>query len=280
MTAPAGIASPPFAAAVQRTDEELDRLHRCYRLTGDARLRTELIIHYDPLAVRLGRTFTTRRETADDLIQVARLALIHAVDRFDPQRERPFVPFATTTIRGELKRHLRDRTWPIRPPRRVQESYLLVIRTIDDLTHELGRSPTLTEIAGRAGLGEDDVLEAIDVIRSSPVSLDQPVDDDLPMDVGQADAGFGRVENQLLYRTVLGSLTVQERRILRLRFEEGLSQSEIGARVGRSQMYVSRVLARTLRRLRPRLADGPAMPPGPNRRTRQRAVGAAAGSQP
>lgn len=235
---------------------DIDRLHELYARTGDHRLRSQLIAHYDGLAIRLGRTFSTRRENQEDLIQVARLGLIHAVDRFDPERERPFIPFARQTIVGELKRHLRDRTWRIRPSRRQQESYLLVIRTIDDLTHELRRSPTVPEIAARAGLGEDEVLEAVDLFRSTPMSLDEPGNGDVPLEVGQPDGGFALVEERLLLRSVLGSLTEQERRILRLRFEEELSQAEIGALVGRSQMYVSRVLARILRRIRPRVVDG------------------------
>jgi len=240
---------------------DIDRLHELYARTGDHHLRTQLITHYDGLAVQLGRTFSTRRESQEDLIQVARLGLIHAVDRFDPERERPFIPFARTTIIGELKRHLRDHTWRIRPSRRLQESYLLVIRTIDDLTHELRRTPTVPEIAARAGLGEDEVLEAVDLFRSAPLSLDDPGDTGVPMEVGQADGGFTRVEERLLLRSVLGSLTEHERRILRLRFDEDLSQAEIGALVGRSQMYVSRALTRILRRIRPRVIDGRAATP-------------------
>jgi len=246
---------PACWAARARTAEALGELHELFARTRDPRLRSELINHYDGFAVRLGRTFSTRRETAEDLVQVARLALIHAVDRFDPRRERPFVVFAKKTIVGELKRHLRDGTWRIRPPRRLQESYLLVIRTIDDLTHELTRSPTVAEIAVRAGLGEDEVIEAVDLMRSSPVSLDDPVHDDLPVEVAQTDAGFARVEDKLLVQTTLDSLTEGERNIVRLRFQEGLTQAEIGARVGRSQMHVSRVLARTLRRIGPRVAE-------------------------
>ncbi len=238
-------------------DEDLAQLHVRFSATRDPELRTRLISHYDDFAVRLARRFTTRREGTEDLVQVARLALIQAVDRFDPARQRPFVVFARTTILGELKRHLRDHTWRIRPPRSLQESYLVVIRTLDDLTHELHRSPTIPEVAARAGLSAEEVLDAVDVIRSAPVSLDAPDGDGEPADVGHNDAGFARVEEGLLVRSVLHALTEHEQRILRMRYEEQLSQAEIGVRLGRNQMYVSRVLARLQVRLRGRV-DGPA----------------------
>jgi RNA polymerase sigma-B factor len=239
-------------------NEVLALLHRRYAASRDPRLRAELLRHYDGLAIRLARRFSSPREATEDLIQVARVGLIHAVDRFDPGRERPFVAFAETTIVGQLKRHLRDHTWRIRPPRRLQESYLAVIRTLDDLTHELRRSPTIPELAARAGLPEEEVLEAVDVIRSMPLSLDRPDDDGRTAEVAAPDGGFARVEEHLLVRSLLRTLNEDERRIVRLRFAEQLTQAEIALLVGRNQMYVSRLLSRLEGRLRARAADGAA----------------------
>src|SRR5207248_8488008 len=142
-----------------RNDEEIAALHIMYSVTRDRRLRDELLAHYDHFAVRLGRGFSTLREDADDLVQVARVGLIHALDRFDPSRERPFLAFAHMTIIGELKRHIRDHTWRLRTPRSLQEHYLVMVRTADDLTQELRRSPQIAEIAARSGLTDEQVLE-------------------------------------------------------------------------------------------------------------------------
>jgi RNA polymerase sigma-B factor len=237
------------------TQEDLASLHRSFALTRDPALRAELITHYDGLAVHLGRRFSTRRESTEDLIQVARLGLIHAVDRFDPDRERPFAAFARSTILGHLKRHIRDKTWEIRPPRRLQEHYLAVVRTRDDLTQVLGRSPTIPEIAGSAGLTDEEVLDAMEVMQSAPLSLDNfYAEDGSPLEVGGDESGYARVEEALLAAAVAQLVTEGDRQILRLRFEEELAQTEIAARLGRSQMYVSRSLVRIMDRLRVRLA--------------------------
>jgi RNA polymerase sigma-B factor len=237
------------------TQEDLASLHRTFALTRDPALRAELITHYDSLAVRLGRQFSTRRESTEDLIQVARLGLIHAVDRFDPERERPFAAFARSTILGHLKRHIRDKTWEIRPPRRLQEHYLVVVRTRDDLTQTLGRSPTIPEIAQSAGLTDEEVLEAMEVMQSKPLSLDNfYAEDGSPLEVAGDDRGFSRVEEALLAKAVAELVAEADWQILRLRFEEELAQTEIAARLGCSQMYVSRALVRNIERLRVRLA--------------------------
>ena len=132
-----------------------------------------------------------------------------------------------------------------------------MVRALDDLTHELRRSPTIPELASRVGLSEEQVLEAVDVMRSGPLSLDRPLIG-RSADVAAGEAGFGRVEEQLLVRAVLRTLTDDERRIIRLRFEDQLTQAEIAAVIGRTQMHVSRVLARLEDRLRARVADGAA----------------------
>ena len=229
--------------------------HAEYAQSRDRRLRDELVAHYDRFAVNLVRSFPTRREDFEDLVQVARIGLIHAVDRFDPARERPFMSYARATIMGELKRHVRDRTWRIRPPRSLQEHHLVVARTVDDLTQELGRSPRIPEVAARAGLTDEQVLEATEVARSVlPLSLDRSDDDGRTLDVADDSAAFAHVEDELLLRRVIGRLPDRERRMLRLRFEHELTQAQIGRHLDVSQMCISRNLARTLSRLRASLA--------------------------
>jgi RNA polymerase sigma-B factor len=238
-------------------DADLARLHAAYARTGDRHLRDRLLAHYDGLAVRLARRFSTRRDTTEDLIQVARVGLIHAVDRFDPDRGRPFAAFAHSTIVGQLKRHLRDHTWRIRPSRGLQERYLLVIRTVEDLTQQLARSPRIAEIAARAGLSDEEVLEVLELARSEPVSLDGPADHDpeSTYDPGRDDPGFAAVDNRLAAAGILAGMTTRDREIFRLRFVDQLTQSEIAALVGTNQMGVSRTLARNLGRMRARLRD-------------------------
>ena len=248
-------------AAATRDDGGVEVLHVMYALTRDRRLRDELLAHYDAFAGRLARTFSSRREDREDLVQVARVGLIQAVDRFDPNRERPFVAYAQVTIVGELKRHIRDHTWRVRIPRSLQEQYLVVVRTVEDLTQECGRSPRISEVAARAGLSEDQVLEAVEVIHSAtPLSLDQPIGgaDGSTLDPASEDAGFRRVDDQRIITRALSRLPERDQQIVRWRFEDGLTQSQIAARLGVSQMCISRVLSRTLRRLHTHLAERPA----------------------
>ena len=237
------------------SDEHIEGLHLAYALTRDRAVRDRLLAHYDRMAIGIARKFSTRRETREDLIQVARIGLIHAVERFDPARERPFPAFAQTTILGELKRHLRDHTWRIRPSRGLQEHYLVVMRTVEDLTHQLGRSPRIAEIAARAGMSDHDVLEAMEFARSEPVSLDVPVDDDREsaVDLGVDDSGYDAVDDRLHVAAITAGLTSRDREVFRLRFVHQLTQGEIAARVGTNQMGVSRILARNLAEMRARL---------------------------
>jgi RNA polymerase sigma-B factor len=239
------------------SDADVAALHRRYAAGQDRRDRDALLLHYDGLAVSLAWRFPSRREAPDDLVQVARLALIHAVDRFDPGRERAFSTFARATILGELKRHLRDHTWRVRPPRSLQENYLLVTRTVDDMTAELGRSPLVPELAARCGLTEEHVLEAMEVAYSVPVSLDDPGqsdDDGGTIDLPSVEAGFAHVDDYVALGGALEQLSERERSVLRMRFEDGLSQEQIGRNIGVSQMCVSRMLARTYAFLRVRIA--------------------------
>lgn len=235
-------------------DAGLAGLHAEYAATRDRRTREALAAAYDGLAVGLARRFPSRRDSLDDYVQVARLGLLHAIDRFDPARERPFASFAGATISGELKRHVRDRTWSLRVPRSLQEHWLVVVRTVEDLTHELGRSPAVTEVSRRSGLSPEQVLEAMELGHAvRPVPFEAPAhDDQRVVEPGRDDDGFTALDDHDMLRGLLGELGHQERLILELRYCEGLTQSQIGARIGMSQMGVSRLLARTLERLRTR----------------------------
>lgn len=229
-------------------------LHATYAATRDHRLRDALLAHYDPVAVGLARRFPSRREEPDDLVQVARVGLILALDRFDPGRERPFSAFARATITGELKRHIRDRTWPMQVSRSLKEHYLIVCRLGDDLTQELQRPPLASEIAARAGLSETEVREVMRLVRSTAFTrLDATAAGDLAADVSVEDPAFRRFENERTVGAVLTGLPPAERERLRLRFELGLSQAEIASRLGVSQMAICRGLQKSLGRLRNRL---------------------------
>ncbi len=227
--------------------EGLDRLHAELAATGDRAIRNALAVAYDSFAVAVARRFPTRRETPEDCAQVARVALIRALERFDPGRGRPFTAFARITIEGELKRHMRDRTWAMRVPRSLQEHFFVTLRTVDDLTHELGRSPRIAEVARRAGLSEEAVLEAMDLSSNvRPGPLEVPDTDNPRGEPGFADPAYNVIEDRDLCESLIARLPERQRQILRLRFFEGLTQREISKQVGVSQMYVSRLLARTL----------------------------------
>lgn len=218
--------------------------------------RRDLTAAYDSLARSLARRFAGRGEPDDDLVQVARVGLLLALDRFDAGRGSRFATFATATIVGELRRHFRDRArWRLRVPRSLQERFLVVSQSVDDLTVELGSSPTVAAIAERCGLSDAQVLEAIEVRHAqSPASLHAPAGEDAtrtPGDlIGGDDPAMATVEARRLVASLTGGLTARQRTLLHLRFVDGRTQREIGAALGVSQMQVSRLLARTLAGLR------------------------------
>jgi RNA polymerase sigma-B factor len=240
------------------TGEMDDRdLLRRWRDNEDEAARLELVERTLPLAKTLARRYANKGEALDDLEQVAALGLVKAIERFDLDRDVRFTTFAVPTIAGEIKRHFRDRGWMIRVPRDVQELSARLTITRDRLTRELGRSPTVQELAKAAHSGIEQVLEALgaaDAYRA--LSLDEPLGEGIEaLDaIGDDDAGFERVEQRQMLRSGLTHLPAREREILHLRFYEGLTQREIADRVGVSQMHVSRLIRRSIESLRKRLA--------------------------
>jgi RNA polymerase sigma-B factor len=228
---------------------------RAYRESGDRALRNELVQEHMRLAEFLARRFRNRGEPLADLQQVALIGLVKAVERFEPDRGLQFSSFATPTITGELKRHFRDKGWAVRVPRRVQELHLELDRTVGTLSQELGRAPTTREIAERAGVEEEDVLESMEASSLYRLaSLDgSRTDDDTsgpPSEqVGYPDIELDGVENRVAVGELLGVLPEREQRIVYLRFFAGLTQSEIADEIGISQMHVSRLLSRSLETL-------------------------------
>ncbi|MDQ1517649.1 MAG: polymerase sigma-B factor [Actinomycetota bacterium] len=231
-----------------------------YARTGDKVLRDEIVGSQVGLAEYLARRFKNRGEPIEDLIQVALLGLLKAVERFDPSRGLEFSTFATPTIVGELKRHFRDKGWAVRVPRRVQELHLRMGSVVNNLSQELGRSPTIPEIAARAEVSIDEVLEAMEAGRAYRFSsIDAPANDDedraaspAAAQLGEDDDGLEEVEQRMLLSPLIASLPKREQMIIHLRFFRGMTQSEIAARLGISQMHVSRLLARSLVQLRDR----------------------------
>ena len=224
----------------------------------EPRAREELVQHFTPLAAYLARRFSGRGESLEDLMQVANLGLVKAVDRFDPDRGVQFSTFATATILGELKRHFRDRTWAIRVPRRLQEGSLAVNRAVTELYQELARSPTVSEIAKRTGLNEEGVLESMEALQAySTASLDAPDEEDRTrlQRVGGSDPALEILESWTTVAPYLKELPERERRVLYLRFVQDRTQAEIAAELGISQMHVSRVLSATLQLLRERIGE-------------------------
>jgi RNA polymerase sigma-B factor len=229
-----------------------------YACTRDPRLRDRLVAANVGLAFRAARRFAGRGEEADDLRQVALMALVHAVEHFDPNRGLSFSTFATPTINGSLKRHLRDRTWAVRPPRSAQERYLVVCATIERLTAELRRDPTIAEIAADGGWSEREVREALVVRRCRRALHWRTPDDTVAPEPRSIDRDASTVEDRLVIDGLLASLGARDRTILEMRYLEGLGQAAIGRRIGVSQMHVSRLLSRSIERLRAEMPAGPA----------------------
>jgi RNA polymerase sigma-B factor len=232
---------------------ESDLLNRFAR-TRDPALKEELVHRFLPLARSLALRYRGASEQLEDLIQVASLGLVKALDGYDPERGRSFIAYAAPTILGELRRHFRDRVWEVRLPRGLQERTMAVAEAARKLGDEYGRAPTPSQIAQQLEIAEEEVAEALQADEARrTLSLDVPRNradaESAPMveTVGRLEPGYDRVEAQLA--AAGAPLDERERRVLHLRFEEGLNQYEIGRRLGVSQMQVSRIMRRALRKL-------------------------------
>jgi RNA polymerase sigma-B factor len=228
-----------------------------YYSSGDVAAREELIRRTLPLARRLAGRYARRAEPIDDLMQVASVGLIKAVDRFDPTLGLAFSSFAVPSILGELKRHFRDHGWAARVPRPMQERVLRVNAAVETLSSELGRAPKPREVAAATGESLEDVLEAMEAATAhSAVSLDAPLGSDgdenatYADSVGQIDQRLELVEDRTVVDATMRALPEREQQVLFLRFNEDLTQAEIAERIGVSQMHVSRLIRRALERLR------------------------------
>jgi len=247
---------PPLGPEEALSDER--ELLAAYAATRDEAAREEVVRRFMPFARSLAMRYAGGVEPTEDLIQVASLGLVSALERYDPERGVPFAAFAGPTILGELRRHFRDRVWTLRVPRGLQERIRSVDEAIAKLSAELERSPTVAEIAETADLSEAEVLESFEAtVARRTISLDQPsVSSDPNEDttiadrVGVDEPGYELVEDRDAIEAGAGVLDDTEREVLRLRFEEDLTQSKIAEQVGYSQMHVSRILRRALAKLR------------------------------
>jgi RNA polymerase sigma-B factor len=242
-------------------DVDFVGLIEAYR-SGDAGARDELVDRYMPLVRSLASRYAGRGEPQEDLVQVGSIGLLLAIERFDTERGVQFTTYAVPTIVGEIQRHFRDRAWALHVPRRMKELSVRLSRAVEALTGDLGRAPTIAELAESTGAEEDDVVEALQSSEAySTRSLSQPLghdgsDDETMQDLlGTTDEGFAEVEDIALVEAGLSALDERDRRIVELRFFDGLTQSEIAARIGISQMHVSRLLRRALIAMRGRLED-------------------------
>jgi RNA polymerase sigma-B factor len=246
------------AARGRHAFDEVDNVD-LFGALPDEGARAEIARRYLPLAEYLSRRFSGRGESPEDLLQVASLGLLNAIDRFDTGRNVQFSTYAAVTIVGELKRHFRDKGWSVRVPRRLQETGLRVNAALPALYQELRRSPTIAEIGERIGSSEEDVLEAMEANQAySATSLDAPASEDgtAPVDVlGGDDPSIAVLEEWATVAPAVRQLPQRERTVLYLRFFRGLTQSEIAEEIGVSQMHVSRILAQTLRALREAVED-------------------------
>ena len=237
-----------------RADDDERALFETFARTRDRKLRNQLVERHLGLAAHVARRFGRRGPSDDDLRQVAFLALVKAVDRFDPQREVAFSTFAGRTIEGEIKRHFRDHTWTVRVPRSAKELHLRTRRATDELTHQLGRSPNVEELAEHLGVTTDEVIEGVAAGSAyTTSSLDAPAGNDGQggsREIGGPDERYEHVTDAEMVERMIARLPEREQEIVRLRFYEELSQSEIAERVGISQMHVSRLLRRSFEQMR------------------------------
>ncbi len=253
MDVPASADRRPARSARERGDRELfERL----RAGDDPHARDLLVERFLPLARSIALRYRAHREPMDDLLQVAAYGLIKAIDRFDCDRDVAFSSYAVPTIAGELKRHFRDRTWGVRVPRDLQERVLRIDRATERLTETLNRAPTVDELAAELGIEQGDVLSALAAgYAHHALSIDVPHGDDeeggaLVDVLGGEDPAYAGAEERTVLDGLLDQVSAREREVLRLRFEEDMTQAEIGAVLGVSQMQISRIIRGALAKLR------------------------------
>ena len=243
--------------------QESDKvLLRRYHEQGDLAARKQLIEQYMSLVRSLARRYSYRGEQLEDLVQIGAIGLIKAIDRFDVNRGVELTTYATPNIIGEIKRHFRDRGWAVRVPRGLQELNIQLSRLIEELTVQLGRSPTIAELAKGAGVSEEEVLEALESGRAySSLSLSAGSaghDEDGELDplesLGTEEHQYEVSEDRAVLAPGFRVLDERERKILHLRFFEGLTQSQIAQQIGISQMHVSRLIRRSLEKIREEIA--------------------------
>jgi RNA polymerase sigma-B factor len=241
-------------------ERQVDALLRSYHRDGDREARDQALVELMPLVRALASRYAGRGEPLEDLVQVGALGLIKAVDRFDVDRGVEFSSYAVPTIVGEIRRHFRDKAWAMHVPRRLKELSVRLSRVLDQLTTELGRSPTIAELAQATGVEEEDVIDALDSAnafstRSLHATFDDGEETSLADKLGEDDSGFAEVEDGSLVAAGLDALDERERRIVELRFFEEMTQSQIAAEVGISQMHVSRLLRSALATMRGRIEE-------------------------
>jgi RNA polymerase sigma-B factor len=248
------------AQPTRSPESDRDLLKR-YHVDGDTTAREELVQRHLPLVRSLARRYAGRGEALEDIEQVGAIGLLKAIDRYDLEREVSLTTYATPNVVGEIKRHFRDKGWAIRVPRGLQELNAKMSGTIERLTIKLERSPTIAEIASELATTPEQVLEAMEAGSAySTVSLSSGPgggdDDDFdPMEsIGAEDEEYERTEQRASLEPALETLPEREREILRMRFEEGLTQTQIAEKIGISQMHVSRLIRKSLARMRDQLA--------------------------
>ncbi|MDQ0340456.1 RNA polymerase sigma-B factor [Caldalkalibacillus uzonensis] len=238
--------------------DDIYRLINAFQKKPDEDIKTRLVLYFEPLVQSLARKFASNDQVYDDLVQVGMIGLLAALSRYDASHGWTFESFAVSTIVGEIKRYIRDKTWSVHVPRRIKELSPKIKKTIDDLTSELGRSPKIDEIAERVEASVEEVLETLEITRSyQALSMDNEFEVDYDgskvtlLDlVGETEQGYEQVNRRMLLEKLLPALSDREQQVIRLTFFEGLSQKETGERLNISQMHVSRLQRRALHKLR------------------------------
>jgi RNA polymerase sigma-B factor len=256
----AGGTGAPVRAMITSMERNVQELLVAYHRDGDERAREEALVELMPLVRALAARYAGRGEALEDLVQVGSIGLIKAVDRFDVDRGVDISSYAVPTIVGEIRRHFRDKAWAMHVPRRLKELSVRLSRVLDELTSELGRSPTIPELAAAVGEEEEDVIDALDSTnaystRSLQAPFEEGGDDFLADKLGTEDSGYREVEDSALVATGLSALDERERQIVELRFFQEMTQSQIAAEIGISQMHVSRLLRRALATMRGRIDE-------------------------